>query len=158
MSRTIESVKPVTEGTYIDGADREGYIDRPMKLLGVQHERQARYGPRWVINAAMIDSGEVVLIALADNPTRTAMFAQVRDDIAADGADAYDPVCLIRQSREGGNAFWTLRSATDEEIAQAEAGVLADDEDTEAEDDETGSDDPGERDEAATAAAGKRKR
>ena len=151
MARSIESVKPVTEGTYIDGADREGYIDRPMKLIGVQHEKAARYGPRWVVNAAMLDSGEKVLIALAGNPTRDTMFAQVRDDLDADGADAYDPVCLYRQDRPGGNPFWTLRSATDEEIAQAEAGVLADDEA-----DDLGSDDPGERDEAATAAAGKR--
>jgi hypothetical protein len=153
MSRSIESVKPVQGGTYIDGADREGYVDRPMKLIGVQRESAARFGPRWVIEAAMLDSGEKVLIALAANATRDTMFTQVRDDLAADGADAYDPVCLYRQDREGGNAFWTLRSATDDEI---EAAALSDLESPE-DDEPTGSDDPGENDEAATEAVkGKR--
>jgi hypothetical protein len=153
VARAIESVKPVTEGTYIDGADREAYIDRPMKLLGVQHEREARFGPRWVLQAAMLDSGEVVLIALAGNATRDVMFGQVRDDLAADGADAYEPVCLYRQSREGGNAFWTLRSATEAELIAADDAELV----SAVEDDETGSDDPGERDGEAAAAAGKRR-
>jgi len=143
--RTIESVKPVQGGTYIDGPERDAYIDRPMKLIGVQHERQARFGPRWVLQAAMLDSGEKVLIALAGNATRDTMFGQVRDDLEADGADAYEPVVLYRQAREGGNPFWTLRSASDDEIAAAEAAEPLD---------ETGSDDPGERDEAA--AEGKR--
>jgi hypothetical protein len=156
MSRTIESVKPVQGGTYIDGADREGYVDRPMKLIGVQREGAARYGPRWVIEAAMLDSGEKVLIALAANQTRDTMFGQVRDDLAADGADAYEPVCLYRQSREGGNPFWTLRSATDEEIEAAALSDLIDPADVD--DEPTGSDDPGENDEAASAAAGKGKR
>lgn len=120
MTRSIESVKPVQGGTYIDGADRDAYVDRPMKLIGVQHERAAKFGPRWVLEAAMLDSGEKVLISLASNVTRDTMFGQVRDDLEADGADAYEPVCLYRQSREGGNPFWTLRSATADEIAAAD--------------------------------------
>jgi hypothetical protein len=120
MPRAIESVRPDNSGRYIDGDERDGYADRAMKLLSVNHERQARYGPRWVVQAVMIDSGEKVAISLADNATRSTMFGQVREDLEADGSDAYEPVCLYRQSREGGNAFWTFRSATPDEIATAE--------------------------------------
>lgn len=148
MPRTIEAVQPVQGGTYIDGDERDAYVDRPMKLLGVQREGSARYGPRWVVEAVMLDSGEKVLIALAANATRDTMFGQVRDDLAADGADAYAPVCLYRKSREGGNAFWTFRTATSNELeAAAEAEAI---------EAETGSDDPGERDDEAAEAAGKR--
>jgi hypothetical protein len=157
MSRSIESVKPVQGGTYIDGADREGYVDRPMRLLGVQHEAQARFGPRWVVEAAMLDSGEKVLIALAGNQTRDTMFGQVREALDADGADAFEPMCLYLQDRPGGNAFWSLRSATDDEVEAAALADLDGDEGDEP-DEATGSDDPGELDEAATAAAGKGKR
>ncbi len=142
MTRSIESVKPVQGGTYIDGPDRDAYVDRPMKLIGVQRQAQAKFGPRWLLEAAMLDSGEKVLISLSANATRDTMFAQVRDELDADGADAYEPVCIYRQDRPGGNAFWTLRSATADEIEAAEnAEPVTDDE-------PTGSDDPGERDEA----------
>jgi hypothetical protein len=158
MSRSIESVKPVQGGTYIDGADREGYVDRPMRLLGVQHEAQARFGPRWVVEAAMLDSGEKVLIALAGNQTRDTMFGQVREALDADGADAFEPMCLYLQDRPGGNSFWSLRSATDAEVEAAALADLTDPADEGDEPDEpTGSDDPGENDEAATEAVkGKR--
>lgn len=149
MTRQIEAVKPVQGGNYIDGADRDGYVDRPMKIIGIQRQTQSKFGPRWVIEAAMLDSGEKVLIALAANATRDTMFGQVRDDLDADGADAYEPVCLYRQARESGNPFWSLRTATDAELeAAAEAEAI--------EAEPTGSDDPGERDEAATTAKGKR--
>lgn len=120
MPRTIESVRPENVGRYIDGDERDQYVDRPLKLIGVQHEPSARFGPRYLISAAVIDSGEKVAISLAENPTRRSMFDQVRADLEADGADAYEPVCLYRQSPDkGGNAFWTFRSATPDEIAKA---------------------------------------
>ncbi len=150
MTRSIESVKPVQGGTYIDGPDRDAYVDRPMKLIGVQRQAQTKFGPRWVLEAVMLDSGERVLISLSANATRDTMFAQVRDDLDADGADAYEPVCIYRQDRPGGNAFWTLRSATADEIEAAEtASEIAD------EVEPTGSDDPGEQDEKAKGKAAK---
>jgi hypothetical protein len=119
VPRKFESVTPENQGTYIDGADREAYTERPMKLVGIRYEPTARFGPRHVITAAMLDSGELVAIALAANPTRLAMFARVQSDLDADGAEAYEPVCLIHASRSGGNAFWTFRTATDDELAAA---------------------------------------
>ena len=147
MPRAIESVKPDDGGRYIDGDERDGYVDRPMKLQGVNFESKARFGPRWLVKAVMLDTAELVKISLADNPTRTTMFQQVREDIEADGADAYEPVVLYREApKGGGNSFWTFRTATSDELeAAAEAEAI--------EAEPTGSDDPGELDEAATAAA-----
>jgi hypothetical protein len=130
MPRQIEAVQPVQGGNYIDGDERDGYVDRPMKLLGIQRQGQSKFGPRWVIEAVMLDSAEKVLIALAANATRDVMFGQVRDDLDAD-------------------PFWTFRTATDDELETAAEALALVDETSEP----VGSDDPGELDEAATAAS-----
>ena len=118
MARSIESAQPSLGSHFLDGDEREPYIDRPLRLVGVRHEPRARFGPRWVVDAVVLDTGELVSIALADNATRTTMFGTIRDDLSADGADAYAPVVLYRASREGGNSFWTFRSATDADYAR----------------------------------------
>ena len=145
MGKSFESTLPSADGgRYIDGDEREEYVDRAMKLLDARFEPKATFGPRWVIQAAMMDSGERVAIALAQDKkgVRDSIFAQVQADIETQGSDAFEPVCLYMAKPEGNaNGYWTFRSATAEEIAQALAA------------EPVGSDDPGELDEAATAAA-----
>lgn len=119
MPQKFESTQP-SAGRFVDGDERAEYTGRAMKLLDVQHQPSAKFGPRWVITAVMLDTGELIALAIADNATRTAMFGQVRAAIDADGADAYDPVCLLLQDRvDGGHPYWTFVSATDEQIAEA---------------------------------------
>lgn len=129
MGKAIESQRPDISGRYIDGDERDAYVDRPMKLTGVNFEPRGKFGPRWIVGAAMLDSGELVAISLADNPTRQTWFSAVREDLQNDGADAYDPIVLFRQAPAGGgNSFWTFRTATTEEVETAEASeVLGDD-------------------------------
>ena len=125
MPRRFEDNAPAA-GRFVDGDERDDYTDRPMKLQTARFEPKATYGPRWVITAAMLDTGELVAIALADNATRTQRFSEVQADLAADGADAYEPVCLFRQGRvDGGNPFWTFRTATADEIAEAAETLAA---------------------------------
>jgi len=133
----FEDNAPAT-GRYIDGDERVDYIDRPMRLQAAKFQPKALYGARWVIEAVMLDDGELVAIALADNPTRQARFAEVGASLAADGHDAYEPVCLYKQDQTGGgNPFWTFRSATEAEIeaaAEARDGRPDDDGDPDADD------------------------
>lgn len=125
MPRKFEAVLP-TGARYVDGDDRAELADRPLKLQRARFEPKARYGPRWVIEALLLDSGEIIALGFADNPTRQGMFGQVAADLDADGADAYEPVVLY-QSQTGQNPFWTFRSATDAEVAEAEAGQTGSD-------------------------------
>lgn len=127
MGKTIEDALP-TGGRYIDGDERAEYVDRPLKLLSVKHETKATFGPRFVIDAAVMDTGERVAIALAENPTRVTMFTEIGADLAREGADAYEPVCLYlaKGATASANDYWTFRSATDDEIeAATAAGALA---------------------------------
>ena len=134
----FEDNAPAT-GRYIDGDERVDYIDRPMRLQAAKFQPKALYGARWVIEAVMLDDGELVAIALADNPTRQARFSEVGASLAADGRDAYEPVCLYKQEQTGGgNPFWTFRSANEAEIISAsEVHEVDDDGDPDA--DEAGS-------------------
>lgn len=126
MGKRVEEALP-TGGRYIDGDERAEYVDRPLKLLSVKHEPTAQFGPRFVIDAAVMDTGERVAIALSENPTRVTMFTEIGADLARDGADAYEPVCLVlAKGSAGGNDYWTFRSATEAEITEAaSAGALA---------------------------------
>lgn len=116
----FESVLP-TGARYVDGDERDEYVDRAAKITAVHHEPKAKFGPRWVIDAAMLDSGEIVAFTFAANPTRDTMFSNLAAGLDADGADAWEPVCLYMAEREGGHPYWTFRSATADEIAEAEA-------------------------------------
>lgn len=118
MGRSIETVLPDSEGRYLNAEGMREVSGRALIILGARHEPAAKYGPRWVIKAALMDSGEVVLIPFAENQTRTNMFSALREGLDESGADAFDPVVLY-QAEGKVNDFWTLRSATPEELAEA---------------------------------------
>lgn len=122
MPRSIDSVKP-TGARFVDGDERLDLIDRPLRIVQVTHEPQARYGPRWVVTVAVLDTGEMVGIGLATNSTRDTFMAALREGLDADGADAWAPVVLYKDTSRGRNPYWTFRTATAEEIAQAEADL-----------------------------------
>lgn len=129
MARSIESIQP-TGARYVDGDERAEYVNRPLIIQAVHPEPKAKYGPRHVIDAAVIDTGEIIGLAFGDNPTRVTMWATLIEGLAAEGTDAFAPVCLYLSdpAAEGGNNFWAFRSATDEEIAEARESVKAADE------------------------------
>ena len=119
----IENYEP-TSAPYVDGADREPYIGRACVIRGVQDDPKARYGPRWVVEVAMLDSGEAVAFGLAKNAWRDRVMGAIMS--ALDDGEDIDPVVLFRDSAhpgKNGQMPWSFRSATDAEVEAA--GVLA---------------------------------
>ena len=122
----IESMAP-SGAPYVDGDEREGYMGRAMLITHVTHEPNARFGPRWVVEVAMLDSGEAIALGLASNAYRDRQLGAVAS-LLADGGDV-DPVVLYRD--EAHNNSWAFRSAEDAEIEAA--GKLAGEDDAEPE-------------------------
>jgi hypothetical protein len=129
----IESYEP-SGAPFIDGPDREPYIGRACVIQRVIDDPKARYGPRWVVEAAFLDSGEVVALGMGKNPWRD----QVMGGLAlvlSDG-ESIDPVVLFRDTDHMGankQAPWSFRSATDAEIEAAGQLAAVEDDPTEAE-------------------------
>lgn len=122
--RSFEDLLP-TGARYVDGDERKEYTDRPLKFTAVHHEPKAQFGPRWVTDCAMLDTGELIALSFAANATRDTMFSNLAAGLEADGSDAWAPACLYMAERAGGHPFWTFRSATPEEIAQAAEELAA---------------------------------
>lgn len=124
MPRSVESFQP-TGARYVDGDERPAYTNRAAKIVAIHpepgHTFAGKAQPRHVVDLAMIDTGEIVGLALGDNATRVTMFQNMIPALAAEGADAFGPVCLYLSEpvNDGGSPFWAFRSATDEEIAEA---------------------------------------
>lgn len=119
----LEDMAP-SGARYVDGDERDPYMGRAMVLHRVINEPNARYGPRWVCEAAMLDSGEIIALGLAANPYRDAQLGAARAALIA--GDDIDPVVLYRDAAhpgKNGTLPWAFRSATDAEIEAA--GVLA---------------------------------
>lgn len=134
----VESYQP-SGAPYVDGSDRDPYIGRPMVIQRVIDDPEARFGPRWVVEVALLDSGEIIALGLSKNPWRNRLMAALALAIS-DGEDI-DPVVLFKDTEHMGankQAPWSFRSATDDEIEAA--GKLAADGDDNDEDDEDGED------------------
>jgi hypothetical protein len=119
----LEDMAP-SGARYVDGDEREPYMGRAMIMHRVINEPNARYGPRWVVEAALLDSGEIIALGLAANPYRDAQLGAARAALIA--GDEIDPVVLYRDTDhpgKNGTLPWAFRSATDAEIEAA--GVLA---------------------------------
>lgn len=117
----IEDHAP-TGARYVDGEERHGYIDRPMRLVAVTHEPNAKFGPRWVVTAAMLDTGEEIAIGLAANGYRDRQLGGVQR-VLQDG-EGFDPVCLFIDPNVDGHP-WAFRTAEADEIAAATTALPA---------------------------------
>jgi hypothetical protein len=116
-------------GRFVDGDERRELAGEPLRLVEVTHDPFGKFGPRWIVSAVVMGTGEKIAIGLAANPNRDRQLTAARDALAA-GTDV-DPVVLeTRKPVAGGNAFWTFRSATDDELADVPP-VGADDGDDE---------------------------
>ncbi len=116
-------------GRYVNAADKAMLAELavPLLLRGVVFQKRATFGPRWLVDAAAIATGELIAVDFADNPTRAAMFDTLAS--ALDGGETFDPVVLVRVTPDGGgNPFWTFEDATDEQLAANAAPEWADDE------------------------------
>jgi len=120
---TIEALAP-SGAPFVDGAERDDYMGRAMLIHGVTHEPNARFGPRWVVEVALLDSGEAIALGLTSNPHRDRLMGTVR--AALDEGTDIDPVILFRDEAHRGS--WSFRSATDAEIEAAGKVAAGEDE------------------------------
>lgn len=117
-------------GRFVDAEEKDQLAGRALRLVGMTHDVRNRYGPRWLVSVVDLGTGEKLAVGLADNDARNAAYPGIAETLADDGAEAIEPVALYRQTpAKGGNAFWTFRTATDDEIAAAEAEAATDPDD-----------------------------
>jgi hypothetical protein len=125
----IEDIAPRRAGRWLDADDRALVIGCPMNITSIGEEKHAAFGPRWVVEGALLATGETVLIGLGamtkakdgtevDNAGRRHVLEAVAATLLA--GDAVDPVVLFRDG-SGPAAPWVFRSATEDEIAEPAA-------------------------------------
>src|ERR1035437_4343125 len=118
----VEDIAPKRAGRFLDAEDRAALSGVPLQLTTIDYEPGAMFGPRWLIGAAVLATGEEVLIGLGaltgpqgakvENVGRAAVLTKIKAAMEA-GTDV-DPVILYREPKYG--SPWLLRSATDDEL------------------------------------------
>ena len=131
MPRRFEEAVPTgfgDIGRFVDGDERRELAGEPLRLDGVMDDPYGKFGARWIVSAVVLATGERIAIGLAKNANRDRQLASLRDTLADPTDEGIEPVVLeSRKPAHGGNAFWTFRSATDDELAGV-ASTTADDE------------------------------
>ena len=118
----VEDIAPKRAGRYLDAEDRAALAGVPLKLYTIDYEPKAMFGPRWLIGAAVVATGEGVLIGLGaetgpegakvENAGRAAVLTKIASAIEAE--TDIDPVILFHEAKHG--SPWLLRSATEAEL------------------------------------------
>src|ERR1035437_9848944 len=60
----VEDIAPKRAGRFLDAEDRAALSGVPLQLTTIDYEPGAMFGPRWLIGAAVLATGEEVLIGL----------------------------------------------------------------------------------------------
>ncbi len=128
MSRTFETAVPqlvglADLGTFLDSDGKDELINGavPLVFRRVVPDQLNRYGPRWIVSATRLDTGEVVAVGMPQNPTRNAQFEALAAALAEDDAEPFDPVCLIRVGKKDAMTFRTATSAEVDATIAAQA-------------------------------------
>ena len=118
----VEDIAPKRAGRFLDAGDRAALSGVPLQLTTIDYEPGAMFGPRWLIGAAVVATGEEVLIGLGaqtgeegakvENVGRAAVLGKIKAAIE-DGTEV-DPVILYHEPKHG--SPWLLRSATEDEL------------------------------------------
>lgn len=127
MGKWSEAVPAPTSdlGRFVDAEDKDALEGEPLRLERITFDSRNQYGPRWIVSAYVLTTGEKVAIGLASNPNRDAIMDAGQAALARD--EALDPVMLYQQAPTGGgNPFWAIRDATDAELSDAESRKGAD--------------------------------
>lgn len=128
---TLASVvpSPADRGTYVDGEERTRLAGVPLILRRIDYEPAARFGPRWVVSVAIVETGEIVAIGLKANPTRDTIMAAIKAHLLDDTAEPIGPVVLEKVPTAGGESeVWTFRDATADDVTPAPSFAKGDDE------------------------------
>ena len=118
----VEDIAPKRAGRFLDAEDRAALSGVPLQLTTIDYEPGAMFGPRWLIGAAVVATGEEVLIGLGaqtgpegakvENVGRAFVLGKIA--AAMDEGTDVDPVILYHEPKYG--SPWLLRSATEDEL------------------------------------------
>lgn len=121
---TWESVTPaaaVAYGRFIDEQERHGYAGTPLSLVAIRPDFEHRYdgkpSPRWLVDAVALVDGELICPTFGANPTRDRIFAAAA--AALESGRVLGPVVMLQTGKSKGSksAYWVIRSATADELA-----------------------------------------
>lgn len=121
MSR-IEDLAP-SMGRFMDAEGKAELEGQALRIADVRVDNANKYGPRWLVVAGVMSTGELITIGLAKNGGRDALFGKIAGLLAQ--GETVDPVCLYQHQPEKGHPFWTFRSASADELHAAEAAEAA---------------------------------
>ena len=123
MSRWEDTVPTgFAVGRFVSGPEKEWLEGHPLQLQSSVRDTgntyQGKPSPRWLLNVALIETGELLCIGLAENGARNQIMAAGAK--ALDAGDTLDPICLeLVQPGDGKAEYRTIRSATEEELDAA---------------------------------------
>ena len=102
-------------GRFLTADERHGLATMPVRMLAIVDDPANRFGPRWVVSLAYLDTGEKVALGLKRNPVRDGQMEAGRKALA-DG-EVFDPMICEVVETKAGNETYSFRDATDAEIA-----------------------------------------
>ena len=112
-------------GRFLDKDERHGLADMPVRLLSIHDDPLNRFGARWVVSLAYLDTGEKICIGLKRNPTRDGMLEGARAALAK--GEVFEPILIKLAETKNGNETYAFSDAPDEMLAQVVAQSGADD-------------------------------
>ena len=112
-------------GRFLDKDERHGLADMPVRLLSIHDDPLNRFGARWVVSLAYLDTGEKICIGLKRNPTRDGMLEGARAALAK--GEVFEPILIKLAETKNGNETYAFSDAPDEMLVQVVAQSGADD-------------------------------
>lgn len=127
-------------GRFIGKEEKHALAGRALAIQSVRDDGGHRYNgkpaPRWLVSVSDLATGELIALGMAKNDGRDATYPALAAVLADEGPEGLEPVVLyLADQPKGGNAFWSFRTATADEIAAAEAMREAAADDDEPDDD-----------------------
>jgi hypothetical protein len=108
-------------GRFLDKDQRHNLAVLPVRLLAVHDDPTNRFGARWVLTLAYLDTGEKVALGLKRNPVRDGIMNAARAKLA-DG-ETFDPIIITQDEK---NDAFVIADASDEQIDAVIASTGAD--------------------------------
>lgn len=131
MPRTVESVapaRPVAYGQFIGEERKAALSGSPLAVISARFDADHRYDgrpqPRWLLDVVELASGELLCPTFGSNPARDGFLGAVakliddNPDGEAPGSIVAPIVMELVEPRKG-LPFWGFRTATDDELANA---------------------------------------
>jgi hypothetical protein len=112
-----ETPSGLAVGRYLSGPEKEDLEGHALRLVSIFNDPDNLYegkpSPRWLVNATIVESGELICLTFGSNPARNAIFAAGAR--ALEGGKRF-LVAMENVHPPKGADYRIIRSATDEEV------------------------------------------